>query len=773
MELPDRWTPFRPHPAGEAYSQSPHRFNVVSAGRRSGKTERAKRKLVIMAMEAATEWVPRFFAAAPTRDQAHRIFWDDLKALVPKEFLARRPSESNLMIQIINGAEIWVVGMDKPERIEGQPWDGGVLDELANMKPTAWAANVRPSLSDRLGWCDLIGVPEGRNHYYEIDRAAKAMMLAEGVKSEWGSYTWPSSDVLPPSEVEAAKRDLDELTFLQEYEGSFISFEGRAYYVFDERLHCKPLKYDPRQHLALCFDFNVEPGVCAVCQEQALPGQYEQDKNGATLLDKPVIGTGVIGEVYIPRNSNTPAVCRKIIQDWGKHPGQVNCYGDATGGARGSAKVQGSDWELIRQELKPVFGDRLVFRVKSSNPAERARINAVNSRLKSSSGTIRMMVDPSKAPYVVKDFEGVQLLKGGSGEIDKKATPALTHMCFAAGTMVELETGACAIEQAPKTGKVRTWDGSFVSYKNVGKTRTNVNTISACISDGTVVYCTPDHLFLTSRGWICAEKLKGKTLSGWQSLLTHLPVKPLTGKNSIGMMEKNGILEGRVARVNNTFIGLSGRFIMAPLQRALMSTIWMERGLTTRLKTLNCYFQRLILGTTSTLILKGQRLGGALAWNLPAKLRRHGIKALRVINGMLLMDLRSQQEPCPVSAHTVGPISCQPALPYFAVENARQEQDITPELTTKQERVPYVERPFQSTAIQKPCIAAGSAPQELRVISVSPAGRNDVYCLNVPIHGCFALANGAIVSNSDALGYRVEHDFPIVKQLSRMQISGT
>jgi len=439
MALPNRWTQLRPHPSGEAYTNSPHRFNVVSAGRRSGKTERAKRKLIIRALKAATEWTPRFFAAAPTRDQAHRIFWDDLKGLTPPESLARKPSESNLMISMINGAEIWVVGMDKPERIEGQPWDGGILDESANMKPTAWPQNVRPALSDRLGWCDLIGVPEGRNHYYDIDKTAKAMMSELKEKSEWGSFSWFSSEILLPSEIEAAKRDLDELTYQQEYEGSFINFSGRAYYPFLDKTHCHPLNYNQRQPLDLMFDFNVEPGVCAIGQEQVLSGQYECDKDGVRLLDKPVIGTGIIGEVYIPRNSNTPAVCRKIVADWGKHPGLIRCYGDATGGARGTAKVQGSDWDIIRDELKPVFGDRLIFRVKTENPRERARINAVNSRLRSANGTIRMMVDGGKAPHVVKDFDGVQLLKGGSGEIDKKADLTLTHLTDAIGYRVEYD----------------------------------------------------------------------------------------------------------------------------------------------------------------------------------------------------------------------------------------------------------------------------------------------------------------------------------------------
>jgi hypothetical protein len=55
------------------------RFSVVPAGRRSGKTELAKRKLVA-SMHVKKAWAdPRYFASAPTRDQAKRIFWRDLR----------------------------------------------------------------------------------------------------------------------------------------------------------------------------------------------------------------------------------------------------------------------------------------------------------------------------------------------------------------------------------------------------------------------------------------------------------------------------------------------------------------------------------------------------------------------------------------------------------------------------------------------------------------------------------------------------------------------
>lgn len=445
MLLPKRCYPLRAHPVQKAWMASTARFNVVPAGRRSGKTERAKRKLIKRALKGTDYDDPRFFAAAPTRDQAKAIYWADLKAMIPRSLMAAAPSETELKIPLITGAEIWVLGMDKPERIEGRPWDGGILDEFANMKPGAWGENVRPALSDRRGWCDLIGVPEGRNHYYDIAK------YAQGDDPEWAFWTWFSSDILDPAEIASAKRLLDELVYQQEYEASFINFTGRAYYPFLEATHTASLGYNPDATLVFCFDFNVEPGVAAVCQEQRLPGQYERDANGVQLLDRPITGTGVIGEVWIPANSNTPAVCRRLILDWGEHRGRVVCYGDATGGSRGSAKVDGSDWDLIRKELRAHFGDRVTFKVKPSNPAERARLNAMNSRLKSSTGEIRMMVDPAKAPHVVKDLEGVVLLKGGSGELDKKATPALTHISDGLGYYVEAEfpVTSRAVQVAP------------------------------------------------------------------------------------------------------------------------------------------------------------------------------------------------------------------------------------------------------------------------------------------------------------------------------------
>lgn len=432
---PKRLYPLRAHPVQRRLKTDPQRFKVVPAGRRSGKTELAKRRVSVAAMMANnTAWDdPRFFTAAPTRDQAKAIYWNDLKAMIPPAFV-RQVWDGELKIVMENNAELRVVGMDKPQRIEGQPWDGGILDEFADMKPGVWGENVRPALADRKGWAWLIGVPEGRNHYHKL-----YMYAMSGVDPDWAGYTWPSRDILDPAEVEAARRQMDELVFQQEFEASFVNFEGRCYYPFTEATHCAPLKYNPKAPLVFCFDFNVEPGVCAVVQEQTLPGQFERNAAGIPLLDRPITGTGVIGQVHIPRNSNTPAVCARLVKDWGAHQGIVKAYGDATGGARGTAKVAGSDWDLIKAAMRAAFGDRYYQMVPAANPPERVRVNAVNTRLRSGNKEIRLMVDAAKAPNVVADLEGVRTLEGGSGEIDKKADPTLTHISDGLGYYVVKE----------------------------------------------------------------------------------------------------------------------------------------------------------------------------------------------------------------------------------------------------------------------------------------------------------------------------------------------
>jgi hypothetical protein len=352
----------------------------------------------------------------------------------------KEPSETALICYLWPNVEIHIIGLDKPERAEGHPWDGGILDEYANMKKETWPENVRPALSDRQGWCDLIGVPEGRNHYY--DEWLKAQSDDTGYRM---GYHWKSADILPAAEIIEAQRDLDELTYQQEYEGSFVNFTGMAYYKFDEKVHVGRCRqhYDPRHRLIFTFDFNVSPGTASVIQEMVHWPEGQLPIVGDTI-------TSVIGEVYIPRNSNTERVCNKLVEDWGDHQGEVYCYGDATGGAKGSAKIKGTDWDIIKAILYEQFGERLNFKVRKRNPRERQRVNSVNSRLKNMAGEVHLQIDGEHAKHVVQDFERVRILEGSAGEIDKTTNPEYSHLTDGIGYYIEREYPVIRI--TPATG---------------------------------------------------------------------------------------------------------------------------------------------------------------------------------------------------------------------------------------------------------------------------------------------------------------------------------
>lgn len=426
--LTNRWNKLRYHEKQAMCYRSTARFNINHSGRRSGKTELEKRKRIMRFIDGAIHTTfPDYccFIGAPVRHQAKKIYWSDLKALVPKKFVSKI-DESNLIIYTILNSQLHVVGMDRPERIEGVPWDDALLDEYGNMKPDTWEEHVRPALSDRKGSCAFIGAPEGRNHYYDLVQRAKANIREKGEKSTWNVWHWPSWEILDTEEIEAAKREMDSLIFRQEYGGEFISFSGNAYYPFNEELHVGVYRdcYQKQRPLVLCFDFNVAPGTAVILQEL-----------GSDVFDVP-FGTTIstaIDEVYIPRNSNTLRVCNKILEKYSKHEGLVICYGDATGGSSGTAKVKGNDWDLIKQALYPHFADRLYINVPLRNPAERQRVNAVNSRLLTMSGVVKLVIDGKNCPMLIKDLEGVRVIEGSAGEIDKKSDPKLTHLSDALG----------------------------------------------------------------------------------------------------------------------------------------------------------------------------------------------------------------------------------------------------------------------------------------------------------------------------------------------------
>ena len=275
------------------------------------------------------------------------------------------------------------------------------------MKPEAWQENILPALSTtgRPGRADITGVPGGRNHYYRLVQSVlnPDEKNREVIERDWSFHHWTSQEVLTAEEIAVLSASMDEVSFDQEVNASFVSVSGRVYYGFSEE-NQRRLDYDPEKDLILTFDFNVSPGTANILQEGP-------------------DGTYCIGEVWIERDSNTEKVCDRIISDWQHHRGRVRCYGDASGGSRGTGRIQGNDWDIIRRRLSVVWPG-IEIQVPNRNPEVRVRINSFNTRIKRGDGKRQFFIDPKKCPRTVTDLEGVVWK---DNDIDK-SDQWLTHL---------------------------------------------------------------------------------------------------------------------------------------------------------------------------------------------------------------------------------------------------------------------------------------------------------------------------------------------------------
>lgn len=400
------WEPLRPQAEQQRIIRSPARFKGACAGVRSGKTRIAKMDIAAYMMDFPL--ADGFFVwAGPTYKQAKRIFWPDAKAIFPRKMIARI-SESDLSVQIVHGPTLQIFGMQDPERLEGIHVDGIILDELDDMGETLWDEHIRTRLSTANrppGRAWMIGVPEGKRNLWRFKQQVEAGQFPDG-----DFATWWSEAILDPAEIAHAKATMDPLIYRQEYQAEFVTFAGQAYYSFDATVHARErVTYDEALPLHFCFDFNVDPGTAAVCQDQAYTGAREEVADEITAW---------IGEVWIRPSSNTPAVCRALLDAYGEHEGLVYAWGDYTGGARHSSQTAGTDWDQIKEILGRAYGGRLKMR-RRRNPSERARVNAVNSRLLTADGKVHMLVDPVACAHLIDDFETVAVKDDGSGDLDK------------------------------------------------------------------------------------------------------------------------------------------------------------------------------------------------------------------------------------------------------------------------------------------------------------------------------------------------------------------
>ena len=125
--------PYSPRPLQRRLHENRARFAVYVCHRRFGKTVFAVNKLIKAACLNKLQ-APRYAYIAPLFRQAKQVAWDYLKCYT-SALPQTKVNESELRVDLINGARISLYGADNPDSLRGLYLDGVVLDEYAQMSP--------------------------------------------------------------------------------------------------------------------------------------------------------------------------------------------------------------------------------------------------------------------------------------------------------------------------------------------------------------------------------------------------------------------------------------------------------------------------------------------------------------------------------------------------------------------------------------------------------------------------------------------------------------
>jgi len=235
-----------------------NRFTVVVAHRRMGKTVSAILHLINAALNNEQK-DPRYAYIAPTYAQAKRVAFDYLVEYTRP--LGAKVNIAELRVDFL-GRRISLYGSENGDSLRGQYFDGVVLDEIGDQNPKIWNEIIRPALADRKGWCLFIGTPKGNNHFADFkERAQKTdgWQFLEFKASETG--------ILDDQELAAAKAEMGEDKYRQEFECSFDAPVEGAYYgqllnEADEQNRITKIPYDSLARIVCSWDLGVSDSTC-------------------------------------------------------------------------------------------------------------------------------------------------------------------------------------------------------------------------------------------------------------------------------------------------------------------------------------------------------------------------------------------------------------------------------------------------------------------------------------------------------------------------------
>jgi len=289
------------------------------------------------------------------------ILWSIL--LEKTHNIAKKVNQSNLSVELMNGSVIYLKSLDSPERLRGVSLDAIVIDECGSVRnlEEIFVKIIRPSLADKLGTADFISSPSGRNYFFKLWSNGKN-------KADWESfqYTTIQGMNVTEEEIEAAREDMDDKSFNQEFNGEFISFDGLVVPDFCQIKNNSNETVQDDDTLLIGVDFNI-------------------NKNPASVW---VLRNGLLHMVDAFYGSfDTEQMMLAIQNRYPKH--KIIFTTDASGSARKTSAGGKTDVSIIES-----FG----YTVKnlSKNPGIIDRVNSFNSMICNSKGERKLFFVQNK-----------------------------------------------------------------------------------------------------------------------------------------------------------------------------------------------------------------------------------------------------------------------------------------------------------------------------------------------------------------------------------------
>lgn len=195
----------KPHAAQRAVLDSPARFRVMMCGRRFGKS------LISQNISIENGLANKKVAYITPTYQLGKTFFQEICKILPEKVYKK--NESDLTISFITGGQIRFFTGERLDALRGLKFHLVIIDEasyIANLQE-GWLNSIRPTLTDYKGLAIFLSTPRGKNFFYSL--------YMKGGEPDWESFKFTTYDNphIDPSEVDAAKFQLPNVVFEQEY----------------------------------------------------------------------------------------------------------------------------------------------------------------------------------------------------------------------------------------------------------------------------------------------------------------------------------------------------------------------------------------------------------------------------------------------------------------------------------------------------------------------------------------------------------------------------